>query len=133
MQRARPNDVLRGTVRGPIRVFGIIVVLWLLLAGSQSAPAADENGRRAEIERILAKAPKLESGLAKRMKVVLLADTKDHGPAGNGLHDYPLWQERWSLLLGGPYSPSNRLGCVKSMLPKRLCNEIELNVDPSAR
>jgi len=33
--------------------------------------------------------------------VVLLADEKDHGPAGNGLHDYPLWQKRWALLLGG--------------------------------
>ena len=32
---------------------------------------------------------------------MLLADEKDHGPAGNGLHDYPLWQKRWALLLGG--------------------------------
>ncbi|NQT11718.1 MAG: ThuA domain-containing protein [Planctomycetes bacterium] len=36
-----------------------------------------------------------------RPHVVLLADEKDHGPAGNGLHDYPLWQKRWALLLGG--------------------------------
>ena len=35
------------------------------------------------------------------LHVVLLADEKDHGPAGNGLHDYPLWQKRWALLLGG--------------------------------
>jgi type 1 glutamine amidotransferase len=35
------------------------------------------------------------------LRVVLLADKKDHGPVGNGLHDYPLWQERWALLLGG--------------------------------
>jgi len=33
--------------------------------------------------------------------LVLLADRKDHGPAGNGVHDYLLWQERWALLLGG--------------------------------
>lgn len=33
--------------------------------------------------------------------VVLLADEKDHGPAGNGLHDYSLWQQRWAALLGG--------------------------------
>jgi len=38
---------------------------------------------------------------SKRLHVVLLADEKDHGPAGNGLHDYPLWQKRWALLLGG--------------------------------
>jgi len=37
----------------------------------------------------------------KKLHVVLLADEKDHGPAGNGLHDYPLWQKRWALLLGG--------------------------------
>jgi type 1 glutamine amidotransferase len=36
-----------------------------------------------------------------RLHVVLLADEKDHGPAGNGLHDYPLWQKRWALLFGG--------------------------------
>jgi len=36
-----------------------------------------------------------------KLHVVLLADEKDHGPAGNGLHDYPLWQKRWALLLGG--------------------------------
>ena len=30
--------------------------------------------------------------------VVLLADVKDHGP---GAHDYPCWQDRWTLLLGG--------------------------------
>jgi len=35
------------------------------------------------------------------LHVVLLADEKDHGPSGNGLHDYPLWQKRWALLLGG--------------------------------
>lgn len=38
---------------------------------------------------------------SERLHVVLLADEKDHGPAGNGLHDYPLWQKRWALLLGG--------------------------------
>ncbi len=26
---------------------------------------------------------------SERLHVVLLADEKDHGPAGNGLHDYP--------------------------------------------
>ena len=51
---------------------------------------------------------------------MLLADDKDHGPAGNGLHDYPLWQKRWAVLLGGkkaaaekqlnPVSPAGVLG-----------------------
>lgn len=32
------------------------------------------------------------------MNIVLLADVKDHGDKE---HDYPLWQKRWALLLGG--------------------------------
>ena len=46
-------------------------------------------------------APAAEEPDSERLHVVLLADEKDHGPAGNGLHDYPLWQKRWALLLGG--------------------------------
>ncbi len=38
-------------------------------------------------------------GLVRRpLRVVLLAAPKDHGP---GEHDYPLWQARWTRLLGG--------------------------------
>jgi len=40
-------------------------------------------------------------GDQKGLYILLLADEKDHGPAGNGLHDYPLWQERWLDLLSG--------------------------------
>ena len=46
-------------------------------------------------------APAAEKPNIEKLHVVLLADEKDHGPAGNGLHDYPLWQKRWALLLGG--------------------------------
>lgn len=35
---------------------------------------------------------------ARPLRVVLLAAPKDHGP---GEHDYPLWQARWTQLLGG--------------------------------
>lgn len=45
--------------------------------------------------------PETTSEQVRPLRIVLLADKKDHGPAGNGLHDYPLWQERWALLLGG--------------------------------
>ena len=37
-------------------------------------------------------------GNLRPLRIVLLADRKDHGPEE---HDYPLWQERWALLLGG--------------------------------
>ena len=43
----------------------------------------------------------VEKDAAEGMHIVLLADAKDHGPAGNGLHDYPRWQKRWAVLLGG--------------------------------
>ena len=53
--------------------------------------------------RVIASAtePPADNAASKQMHIVLLADDKDHGPAGNGLHDYPLWQKRWALLLGG--------------------------------
>ncbi|MBA2114116.1 ThuA domain-containing protein [Bremerella alba] len=34
--------------------------------------------------------------------ILLLVDEKDHGPAGNGFHDYPLWQRRLAALLNTP-------------------------------
>ena len=34
----------------------------------------------------------------RRLNIVLLADKKD---PGSNEHDYPLWQKRWSLLIGG--------------------------------
>ena len=49
---------------------------------------------KAEIEAILAKAPKQE---AKPINIVLVSCPKDHGP---NEHDYPLWQKRWQKLLG---------------------------------
>jgi len=44
--------------------------------------------------------PAVERAPKDPIHVVLLADKKDHGPSGNGLHDYPLWQRRWGLSLG---------------------------------
>jgi type 1 glutamine amidotransferase len=60
---------------------------------------------RAEIEAVLAQATHRANQVAtpgasaaQTLHVVLLADKKDHGPEQ---HDYPRWQERWALLLGG--------------------------------
>ena len=48
---------------------------------------------------MLAKAPPAPPVSALRpIRIVLLADEKDHGPDA---HDYPLWQKRWKVLLGG--------------------------------
>ncbi len=62
--------------------------------GAEPPPAPS----RAAVEAVLRAAARVDTGRLKQLNVVLLADTKDHGP---GEHDYPLWQKRWSLLLGG--------------------------------
>jgi type 1 glutamine amidotransferase len=73
----------------------------LLCAGSYThGNAAPPPRDRSDVQRVLAvSADDLpESVSARPLTVVLLADQKDHGA---GEHDYPRWQARWSLLLGG--------------------------------
>jgi type 1 glutamine amidotransferase len=41
--------------------------------------------------------------------MVLIADQKDHGP---GQHDYPLWQKRWKVFLGGQQAGETPQGQV---------------------
>ena len=85
---------------------GVVAVLSCILMISQAASngfgaetEAPAPRGRAEVEAVLAKAPKPPPDDQLRvLDVVLLADVKDHGP---GAHDYPLWQKRWALLLGG--------------------------------
>ena len=63
------------------------------------AAQAPKPRSRAEIEAVLRKPPKppVEEKL-RALNIVLVADKKDHGP---NEHDYPLWQKRWAVLLGG--------------------------------
>jgi hypothetical protein len=58
-------------------------------------PAPENAANTAEASEVV------EKDASEEMHIVLLADAKDHGPAGNGLHDYPRWQKRWAALLGG--------------------------------
>jgi len=63
------------------------------------AAEAPKPRSRSEIEAVLAKAPKPPARRKLReLNVVLVAFKKDHGP---NEHDYPLWQKRWAVLLGG--------------------------------
>jgi type 1 glutamine amidotransferase len=64
---------------------------------SCAEPAPPAPPARSEVEAALHAAGPAQE-LAHKLKVVLLADKKDHGA---NEHDYPLWQERWALLLGG--------------------------------
>jgi putative heme-binding domain-containing protein len=51
---------------------------------------------RGEVEAILKSSPP-STKPARRLSVLLVAGPKDHGI---GEHDYPLWQKRWTTLLG---------------------------------
>ena len=63
------------------------------------APEAPRLRNRSEVEAVLAKAPKPSRGRKlSELNIVLVAFKKDHGP---NEHDYPLWQKRWAVLLGG--------------------------------
>ena len=82
-------------------------VIYVLIAATISsqiasglwAAEAPEPRSRSEVEAVLAKAPKPPARRNLReLNVVLVAFKKDHGP---NEHDYPLWQKRWAVLLGG--------------------------------
>lgn len=72
----------------------------LMIAAGLPAAEPPAPPRRADVERVLAAArtttPR-ETSL-RPLQVLLLADRKDHG---ENEHDYPRWQARWALLLGG--------------------------------
>lgn len=74
---------------------------WLVCGRAAAAPKrqAPPPRSRAEVEAVLAKAPEAPAAEKLReLNVVLLDSKKDHGP---NEHDYPLWQKRWKVLLGG--------------------------------
>lgn len=68
---------------------------------TSSAPAPPPPPMRSEVLNALqlADAPAEPADTGSRpLRILLLADKKDHGPDE---HDYPRWQERWALWLGG--------------------------------
>ncbi len=76
----------------------VVVSFWAAVAGALSPQPPVAPGR-AQIESILSKAPPATpQSKLRHLNIVLLADVKDHG---ENEHDYPLWQKRWALLLGG--------------------------------
>jgi len=77
----------------------IITAISSQIASSLWAAEAPKPRSRSELEVVLAKAPKPPTRRKLReLNVVLVAFKKDHGP---NEHDYPLWQKRWAVLLGG--------------------------------
>ena len=81
-----------------MRVSFLLLACVAPLSNTHAADAPPPRSRAA-VEAILARAPKVSAESVRPLNVVLVADKKDHGP---GEHDYPLWQQRWRVLLGGP-------------------------------
>ncbi|MFA6562518.1 MAG: ThuA domain-containing protein [Verrucomicrobiia bacterium] len=83
-----------------LRLLPLLLLGWLLggaVTISVAAPPPPEPVLRSEVEAALAKAGATKES-ARKLRIVLLADKKDHREHE---HDYPVWQERWALLLGG--------------------------------
>ena len=71
----------------------------LQLASSLLAVEAPKPRSRSEVEAVLAKALKPPAiRKLRELNIVLVAFKKDHA---DNEHDYPLWQKRWAVLLGG--------------------------------
>ncbi len=80
------------TAKSVMIVLGILIFEAMAQAQKNTAPSPRS---RAEVEAILAKAPKHEGAL-RHLNILLVAGPKDHGP---GEHDYPRWQKEWAPLM----------------------------------
>jgi type 1 glutamine amidotransferase len=81
--------------------FSILTLAPGVVAASEPAPPKPPPRR--DVEAVLRLPEKPGDGPqsvapTRKLRIVLVADKKDHGPDE---HDYPRWQERWALLLGG--------------------------------
>ena len=87
-------------MRSKVAIFVLITaIIGLQIVPDLRAAEAPKARSRSEVEAVLAKAPKPPARRKLReLNVVLVAFKKDHGP---NEHDYPLWQKRWAILLGG--------------------------------
>jgi len=73
-------------------IAGMLITDWHAAAAEAPPPRT-----RAEVEAVLARAPRPDTNSSLRpLHVLLVAGPKDHGP---GEHDYPAWQRQWTALL----------------------------------
>jgi putative heme-binding domain-containing protein len=77
------------------------LLAFLLASELRPAPIRREGAppprTRAEVEAVIGPVPPARDKDGRPLRIVLVAGPKDHGIDE---HDYPLWQERWSALLG---------------------------------
>jgi hypothetical protein len=107
MEAIHHPPVLRRARRFPAGI-GLALLgacAWLGPAALGGDPAPPPAPARQEVATALARLatragrdPAGPLRLPHPLRVLLLADAKDHGAEE---HDYPLWQQRWALLLGG--------------------------------
>ncbi len=90
---------MRATTVSPLWKVAFLLLMVSLVAPIHAATPPSPP-KRSDVQRVLAVARErqTERPAERPLQIVLLADRKDHGP---GEHDYPRWQSRWALLLGG--------------------------------
>lgn len=101
--------------------FAVLLVVIMSAQAVSTVSAAEVEApkprSRAEVQAILAKAPKPPRRQQLReLNVVLVAFKKDHGA---NEHDYPLWQKRWAVLLGGKEAGEQRQVNLYGPAPKK--------------
>ncbi len=94
----------------------IVTAIGSQMVSNLSAAEAPRPRSRSEVEAVLAKAPKPPAKKELReLQVVLVAFDKDHRA---NEHDYPLWQKRWAVLLGGKEAGQEKQVNLYGPLPK---------------
>ena len=94
-----------------LRRIGLLAAMLAASAALSAALSAAEPPTpptRADAERAIAAAADArppEGTPLRPLTIVLLAGPKDHG---ENEHDYPRWQARWALLLGGKAASDER-------------------------
>jgi putative heme-binding domain-containing protein len=89
LTKAQQDDLLKFLLTSPLEPAPI----------ERTDPPAPAPRKRAEVDAVLnaATAPPAAAKAPPPFKILLAAGPKDHGA---GEHDYPLWQKRWTTLLG---------------------------------
>ncbi len=98
----RRDHAWRRSAYGPrfLAVSVVLIGLCLLFTAGQAPAAVPPPPRdQQQVQAVLAQAPAGPPADELRpLRIVLIANRKDHGPRE---HDYPVWLERWKVLLGG--------------------------------
>lgn len=102
-------------IKEAIKILIVLIISSQIVSGLWAAEAPKPRSR-GEVEAVLSKAPKPPTKRRLReLNVVLVAFKKDHGP---NEHDYPLWQNRWAVLIGGKQSHQEKQVNLYGPAPK---------------